>query len=174
LSWIDDTAGGERDEATVIRLRNAPLAFVALLASAGLVAAASTPEAANDGLAIATQHSGQSVPVVPDAPVGAPPAAPAGAGHGADVSAVATGTDPTPNTNRGADVSAVAKDNHGHATASQHTPTTAGKPTTTGKPSSVPPVTTPRVDPPKGAPFTPPGPPTSLPAGPPITPPGRP
>jgi hypothetical protein len=50
------------------------------------------------------------------------------------VSAVANGDDTTPDTNHGADVSAVARDNHGQATAAQHRPADAGKPASAGKP----------------------------------------
>ena len=64
------------------------------------------------------------------------------ASHGADVAAVATGDDPTPVTNRGADVSEAAKDNHGQATAAEHRPTDTGKPAEAGKPADVPPVDT--------------------------------
>ena len=59
---------------------------------------------------------------------------PDAATHGADVSTVATSEDPTPDTNRGADVSAAAKDNHGQAVAASHTPAEVGKPEHAGKP----------------------------------------
>jgi hypothetical protein len=55
--------------------------------------------------------------------------------HGAAVSAVATGEDPTPDTNRAADVSAVAKENAGQAAAAEHKPARAGKPDNVGKPA---------------------------------------
>ncbi len=63
--------------------------------------------------------------------------------HGSVVSAVAKAPDTTPDTNHGADVSAVARDNHGHATPKKphpskpdHTgkPDQPGKPDHTGKP----------------------------------------
>ena len=44
--------------------------------------------------------------------------------------------DTTPDTNHGADVSAVARDNHGQATAAQHRPANAGKPDGAGKPAN--------------------------------------
>ncbi len=59
---------------------------------------------------------------------------PDAATHGADVSTVATSDDPTPDTNRGADVSAAAKDNHGQIVAASHKPAEVGKPDNAGKP----------------------------------------
>ena len=137
------------------RLRSAPIAVLALLATAGVVAAASLPDAAAKGLAIARQHAGHPVPVVPEARPDAVTTnvdavdeetheadaaerdAPDAAAHGAAVSAVATADDATPDTNHGADVSAVARDNHGQAIAAEHKPSGAGKPETVGKPASV-------------------------------------
>ncbi|HET7471973.1 MAG TPA: hypothetical protein VFJ71_02505 [Candidatus Limnocylindrales bacterium] len=126
------------------RLRNAPLALLVLAATTGVAGAASVPAAASTGLGVAADHAGGTVPVVPDArdtdhvPDAAPDAAPADAptadNHGAAVSAVATGDDPTPDTNRGADVSAVARDNHGQATAADHRPADGGRPDGAGKP----------------------------------------
>ena len=59
---------------------------------------------------------------------------PDAAGHGAEVSGVATSDDPTPDTNKGADVSAAAKDNHGQETAADHRPADAGQPEDAGAP----------------------------------------
>jgi hypothetical protein len=128
-------------------------AAAALAASAGAAFAfTSLPTAAGPGLERATDASGKTLPARPDT-AGAPTlpeaaggdasdsdAAPAAAGaptdtHGAAVSAVATGEDPTPDTNRGVDVSTVARDNHGAATAAQHRPADAGKPADPGKPT---------------------------------------
>jgi hypothetical protein len=53
--------------------------------------------------------------------------------HGDAVSAVANAPDPTPETNHGADVSAVAKANHGHDVAGGHGPDHHGKPAKPGK-----------------------------------------
>ena len=53
---------------------------------------------------------------------------------GAVVSAVAQAADTTPTTNHGADVSAVAKQNHGQTVASTHRPADAGKPAAPGAP----------------------------------------
>jgi hypothetical protein len=135
------------------RLRSAPVAILAILVSAGVAAAVSLPAAASAGLAIAAQHSGRTVPAVPTttgsslAPSADPAAAelPDAAAHGAAVAAVAQGDDPTPDTNRGADVSAAARQNHGQAVAASHKPADAGKPVDVppadaGKPDGVPPV----------------------------------
>jgi hypothetical protein len=141
-------------------------AVAALAASAGAALGFnSLPTAAGPGLERASDASGQSLPARP-ATVGAPtlpdqaagngadedaqtedaapaePGAPTEAGaptdtHGAAVSAVATGDDPTPDTNRGADVSAVAKDNAGQVAAAEHRPPDAGKPADAGKPDGV-------------------------------------
>jgi hypothetical protein len=130
------------------RLKSIPLAIGGLVLMAGTVAAfTALPDAAAPGLQKATEAAGKTVPVraVPvDAPVIVAPAVapdnapavdlPDAAAHGAAVSAVATAEDTTPDTNHGADVSAVAKDNHGQATAAQHRPADAGKPATAGKP----------------------------------------
>jgi hypothetical protein len=132
------------------RLRNAPLAVLALLATTSVAGAASLPDAATKGLTIAAEHSGHVVPVRPASHdnAGAPAAAvshesttdvtlPDAVGHGVAVSTVAKAPDATPDTNHGADVSAVARDNHGQATAAQHRPAEAGKPADAGKPDSV-------------------------------------
>jgi hypothetical protein len=130
------------------RLRSAPLAILAVLVSAGAVAAVTTPSAASKGLAIATQHAGRTVPAAPApattglslAPTVDPDAdaaadLPDAASHGAVVSAVAQAEDTTPDTNHGADVSAVARQNHGQTEAATHRPADAGKPDGVGKPA---------------------------------------
>ena len=134
------------------RIRNVLLALAALAVSAGAALGFNAlPSAAGPGLDRASEAAGREVPARPAAP-GAPAAAPEtdavevaedaapaaelpdAAAHGAAVSTVATGEDPTPDTNRGADVSAVARDNHGQATAADHKPATAGKPDERGRP----------------------------------------
>jgi hypothetical protein len=124
-------------------LRTVPLAIGALAISTGVVAGFSTlPTQATTGLEKAAEVSGRALPARPDVvpPTShevnvAPADLPAATGHGADVSAVASGDDPTPDTNRGADVSAVAKDNHGQAVALTHRPASPGKPDNVGKPA---------------------------------------
>ena len=130
------------------RLKSIPLAIGGLVLMAGTVAAfTALPDAAAPGLQKATEAAGKTVPVraVPvDAPLVVAPAVapeeapavdlPDAAAHGAAVSAVATAEDTTPDTNHGADVSAVAKDNHGQATAAEHKPADVGKPDGVGKP----------------------------------------
>jgi hypothetical protein len=134
--------------------RNLPLALVALAVSAGAVFGFSAlPSAADPGLDIAGNAADHTVPARPDSidlPAVAPtvdaesddakvpPDAadlPDSANHGAAVSAVATADDPTPDTNRGADVSAVARDNHGQAEAAANRPDDAGKPDDADKPA---------------------------------------
>jgi hypothetical protein len=136
------------------RLQSIPVAIVAVLVSAGIVAAFTTPSAASNGLAIAKQHSGRTVPAFPttiaagvasaaadSAAAGvelqAPADLPDAASHGAAVAAVATADDATPDTNHGADVSAVARQNHGQTIAATHRPADAGKPATVGAPEGV-------------------------------------
>ena len=130
------------------RLKSVPLAIGAVALAAGTVAAFSTmPDASGPGLQKASEASGKTVPVRA-VPADVPPAAPAAepveaptldlpdaASHGAVVSAAAQAEDTTPDTNHGADVSIVARDNHGQATAAAHKPTTAGKPDGAGKPA---------------------------------------
>lgn len=128
----------------MIRLRSVPIAVGVLALSAGVVAAFNTlPEAATVGLEKATETSGRALPARPaelpttlqvQAPEVEAVDLPDAATHGTAVSTVATSDDPTPDTNRGADVSAVAKDNHGQTVADSHTPETAGKPDGAGKP----------------------------------------
>lgn len=133
------------------RLRNVLLALGALAVSAGAALGFNAlPSASGSGLDRASEAAGREVPARPDS-AGAPavetetgtevtedaaPAAelPDAAAHGAAVSTVATGEDPTPDTNRGEDVSAVARDNHGQATAADHKPADAGKPDERGRP----------------------------------------
>jgi hypothetical protein len=129
------------------RLKSLPLAFgVLALSAAAAYGFATMPSAADPGLDKATEASGQILPARPAAP--GPPAAdvvtneahvpladlPDAAGHGADVSSVAKSDDPTPDTNKGADVSAAAKDNAGQAAVASHRPAGAGKPEGAGKP----------------------------------------
>ena len=122
------------------RFRSLVIAVTALALSTGAVFAFSDlPRQAANGLDGASDHAGRQLPARPDTvPAAADShvgdsqlvvaADPDAASHGADVSAVATADDPTADTNKGADVSAVAKDNHGQATATEHRPTDAGKP----------------------------------------------
>jgi hypothetical protein len=130
------------------RLRSLAIAIVVLALSAGAAFAFSNlPDAASDGLGKASQMSGKDLPARPAdvPPVDLPDAVPQSqtlsaedlpdaASHGSYVSTVANGDDPTPDTNRGADVSATAKDNHGQATAAEKKPKNAGKPDSAGKP----------------------------------------
>lgn len=133
------------------RFRNVLLALAALAVSAGAALGFSAlPSAAGPGLDRAGEAAGREVPARPDsagAPVApatetedatedAAPAAelPDAAAHGAAVSTVATGEDPTPDTNRGEDVSTVARDNHGTATAAERKPADPGQPADAGKP----------------------------------------
>ena len=128
------------------RLKSVPLAIGGLVLAAGTVAAfTALPDAAGPGLQKASGASGKTVPVravaddvPPAAPVFEPADAPAdlpdAASHGVAVSAAAQAEDTTPDTNHGADVSAVARDNHGQATAAANKPATAGKPADVGKP----------------------------------------
>ena len=135
------------------RLKTIPLAVAAIVVSAGAVLGfAALPAASGPGLDGAGEAAGRSLPARPesnDAPDAAPAADPEAndapdvpeaadlpdaASHGAAVSTVATGEDPTPDTNKGADVSAVARDNHGQTVAGAHKPDAAGKPADAGKP----------------------------------------
>jgi hypothetical protein len=126
------------------RFRSIGVALAALALSATAVGAftlPNLPDAASNGLDVATEKADKDLPARPEA---VPPDAttqsveavdlPDAAAHGSDVSAVATGDDPTPDTNKGADVSAVAKDNHGQETAADHRSTDAGKPESAGAP----------------------------------------
>jgi hypothetical protein len=127
------------------RVRSLAIAATAVVLSATAVAAFSDlPDAASDGLATAIGASGRTT--LPARPAD-PPAhtslavdvevaaeLPDAAAHGGAVSAAATGEDPTPDTNRGADVSAVAKDNHGQEVAAGHRPADAGQPADVGAP----------------------------------------
>jgi hypothetical protein len=124
------------------RFRSLGVALVALALSAGAVAAFNTlPDAAWTGLDKANDVSGQTVPARADEL--STPAdqvdltaqdLPDAASHGVDVSTVANADDPTPDTNRGADVTAVARDNHGQSVAADHVPADAGAPDGAGKP----------------------------------------
>jgi len=124
------------------RLKSFPIALAAVLVSAGVVGAFSLPAAATKGLGIATEHADRTVPVVPTTNVILAPDAntvdaadlPDAASHGSAVSAVARGDDATPDTNHGADVSAVANQ-HGQAAVAEHRPANAGKPADVGQPA---------------------------------------
>jgi hypothetical protein len=125
------------------RLKSLPLAAGALILSGGAVLAFSAlPSAAGPGLATASAAAGRTVPArsVSVDPPAIDPAVdsaadlPDAASHGATVSTIATSDDPTTATNRRADVSAAAKDNHGQTVAAAHKPSTAGKPDSAGKP----------------------------------------
>jgi hypothetical protein len=140
----------------VRRSRSIAIALSALALSAGAVAAFNElPEAASNGFDRATEVTERSLPARPDEPAGPPtdvppvelPAAvdqtqvevaaedlPGAAQHGQDISTVAKGDDPTPDTNRGADVSAAARDNHGQETAAEKRPESAGPPADAGAP----------------------------------------
>ena len=124
-----------------------PLAAGVLAVTTGAVLAFNPlPDQAGPGLERAAEHAGRMLPARPaDLPNGALAtvqavlnAAAAGAAeaaaHGAAVSAAAKADDTTPDTNHGADVSAVARDNHGQATAADHKPADVGKPDGVGKP----------------------------------------
>jgi hypothetical protein len=131
------------------RLRSLPISIVAVLVCAGVAAAVSMPSAATRGLSTATEHSGRTVPAVPDTtglslePQAEPAAEedsseadlPEAAAHGAAVSEAAQAEDSTADTNHGADVSAVARDNHGQAVAESHVPEDAGPPDEVGPPA---------------------------------------
>ncbi len=126
------------------RLRSVPIAVGVLALSAGVVAAFNTlPEAATTGLEKATNASGRTLPARPAELPTTPQVQaeaieaddlPDAAAHGAAVSTVATSDDPTPDTNRGADVSVVARDNHGQAIAAEKKPESVGKPEGAGQP----------------------------------------
>jgi hypothetical protein len=138
------------------RVRSTAIALVALALSAGAAFAFTTlPDAASQSIDEATEMSGRTIPARPAAPAG-PPAdvppvdlpdavvqsqldvaaedLPDAAQHGVDVSTVARGDDPTPDTNRGADVSEAARDNAGQATAADKRPENAGPQADAGKP----------------------------------------
>ena len=116
-----------------------PLAAGLLAVTTGAVLAFNPlPDEAGPGLERAAEHAGRTLPARPaslpdavqaiiDAVPNAADAAEAAA-HGAAVSDAAKAEDTTPDTNHGADVSAVAKDNHGAATAAEHKPADVGKP----------------------------------------------
>ena len=125
------------------RFRAPAIAIAAVAISAGTaIAFSALPDAASSGIQTATENSGRTIPARPaqlptsvDPLLDVTPAdLPDAASHGVDVSTVATSDDPTPDTNRGADVSAVAKDNHGQATAAEHRPADVGKPAGVGRP----------------------------------------
>ena len=131
------------------RLRTIPLAVAVLALSGGAALAFNAlPDASAPGLAKATGASGAAVPRRPANEHVTPPAveatdetpaapdadAPNAGSHGAAVSVVAKADDATPDTNHGADVSAVARDNHGQTVAAGQRPADVGKPADPGKP----------------------------------------
>jgi hypothetical protein len=123
------------------RFRAPAIALAAVAISAGTALAFSAlPDAASSGIQTASENSGRTIPARPaqlptvDTLDLTTADLPDAASHGVDVSTVATADDPTPDTNRGADVSAAAKDNHGQATAAEHVPADVGKPAGAGKP----------------------------------------
>jgi hypothetical protein len=123
-----------------------PLAAGVLAVTTGAVLAFNPlPDEAGPGLERAAEHAGRTLPARPaslsdsaqaviDAVMNAAAAGAEAAAHGAAVSAAAKAEDTTPDTNHGADVSAVARDNHGQATAAEHKSDGAGKPEGVGKP----------------------------------------
>jgi hypothetical protein len=123
-----------------------PLATGVLAVTTGAVLAFNPlPDKAGPGLERAAEHADRTLPARPaDLPNGtlttiqavlnAAAAGAEAAAHGAAVSAAAKAEDTTPDTNHGADVSAVARDNHGLATAAERKPEGAGKPDGVGKP----------------------------------------
>jgi hypothetical protein len=132
------------------RFKAVPVAIAAIALSAGVAFAyKALPEPAATGLDTATEAVERTVPARPDpiehtAPADATTAVdaadvdlPDAAAHGADVSAAATGDDPTPDTNRGADVSEVARDNAGAVPVEEHKPADAGPPDDPGPPDAV-------------------------------------
>jgi hypothetical protein len=129
------------------RLR-APFIALSLVAlSAGVVFAFEPlPDVSGTGLDRATEASGETLPARPASAPGLAiaeatrtvvtllTAAADAAAHGAAVSAAAKAEDTTPDTNHGQDVSEVARDNHGQATAAERKPADAGPPEGVGKP----------------------------------------
>src|SRR6187551_1800711 len=113
------------------RLKSLPVALAAVALSAGAVLGyAALPTASQPGLDRASEAAKRVVPARPvqDAaiPAAVPLVAPAAEDtHGSDVS---------PDSNRGADVSAAARANHGQEVAASHRPEDAGPPEDTGKP----------------------------------------
>jgi hypothetical protein len=129
------------------RLRSLPFA-IALVAVSATVAFAFSPlpDQAGQGIDRATEASGKTLPARPASAPGidtlvsnitAEVEAAAAAAHGAAVSAVAMAEDTTPDTNHGADVSVVARDNHGQATAAEKKPADVGKSDGVGNPDGV-------------------------------------
>ena len=126
------------------RFRAPAIAIAAVAISAGTALAFSAlPDAASSGLDNAMEKSVRTLPARPvELPTvvdttlldAAAEDLPEAAAHGVDVSTVATSDDATPDTNRGADVSAAAKDNHGQETSAENRPADAGKPEGAGKP----------------------------------------
>lgn len=129
------------------RFRSIAIAGVVLVSSATAVAAfTDLPDAVSNGLETAVDASGKTaLPARPAYPPGHTTQAgdvtvaadlPDAADHGSDVSTIARNDDPTPDTNRGADVSAAARDNHGQEVAAEHRPADAGKPADAGPPEA--------------------------------------
>jgi hypothetical protein len=130
------------------RFRSLAIALTALALSAGAAFAfTAMPDPAVDALEAASQHADRALPARPVAlPIPAdthvsdgaiePTAAdlPDAASHGAAVSEAAKPDDPPAGSDHGAAVREVARDNHGTATAAEHTPADAGKPADAGRP----------------------------------------
>jgi len=125
------------------RIRSLAIAFFAIALSAGTALAfTALPNAASTGIEKATDVSGRTIPARPaELPAAVDTQVdvtaeelPDAAQHGVDVSTVAKSDDPTPDTNRGADVFAAAKDNQGQSVAAEHKPEDAGAPAGAGKP----------------------------------------
>jgi hypothetical protein len=123
-------------------LRTLPLALALVALSAGAALAFNPlPDEAGPGLQRAIDASGRALPSRPaslptavERFVASVAEAADAAAHGAAVAAAAQAEDTTPDTNHGEDVSAVARDNHGQATAAEHKPAYVGKPDGAGKP----------------------------------------
>jgi len=123
-----------------------PLAAGVLVVTTGAVLAFNPlPDEAGPGLERAAEHAGRTLPArladltngalaTVQAVLSAAAAGAEAAAHGAAVSAAAKAEDTTPDSNHGADVSAVARDNHGQATAAERKPDGVGKPDGAGQP----------------------------------------
>jgi hypothetical protein len=118
---------------------------VTAISATAVLGYAALPTASGPGLDKATEASGRTVPARPaqdaqttttqsELTTDAAADLPEAAAHGDAVSTVAAGDDTTPDTNHGADVSAVARDNHGQEIAATHKPADAGKPEGAGQP----------------------------------------
>ncbi|HSL76678.1 MAG TPA: hypothetical protein VK867_07025 [Candidatus Limnocylindrales bacterium] len=154
-------------------LKAIPFALAALVVTAGAALAfTDLPDQARAALDRASEHADRDLPARPATlPVPADTHAgvaadtqevaaqdlPEAAHHGAAVSAAAKPADPPADTDHGKDVSDVARDDHGAATAEEHKPAAAGPPEGAGQPEAPGPPES--VDIPDAAPEDP-GPPT--------------